>query len=296
VNFIELCECRLPLNRKERYYTGTVFPALVCSENFKYFDLFLKLLNHGGEPFDVSTDNVNIQFFTEYGLTESLFADKELFKEFFPDTPGTRDTPDILILINGPKPLLIAIEAKLYESFFKNQLVNQMNRQEKGVLVHLRKKWPKLRVVHAALLPKWIAEAKNFGDLPPAPGLDDPRPVITWEGIHAAFEEIASAQYFLEVLKAAISKNLTADRTGNAEDRMTGEDISIHFRDDTWPFHTMGRQSGLRGVLTDIKGGDWKKREYEVSSSLIPANRNWFLISTFNELVDHMEGAPSRSA
>ena len=92
MSFIGLCEHMLPLNRKERYYTGTVFPALVCAENFKYFDRFLALLNHGGEFFDVSTDNVNIQFFTEYGLFDSLFSDKKArFKEFFPDTLGTRD-------------------------------------------------------------------------------------------------------------------------------------------------------------------------------------------------------------
>jgi hypothetical protein len=154
VNFIKLCESRLPINRKERYYTATVFPALVCAENFKHFDRFLTLLQHGSEPVDVRIDNVNIQFFTEYGLAEALFVDKVLFKEFFPDAPGTRDTPDILILINGPEPLLIAIEAKMYGSVFKGQLVTQMDRQERGVLVHLRNRWPTLRVVHAALL-KW---------------------------------------------------------------------------------------------------------------------------------------------
>jgi len=295
----------LPLNRKERYYTGTVFPALVCAENFKYFDRFLALLNHGGEFFDVSTDNVNIQFFTEYGLFDSLFSDKKArFKEFFPDTLGTRDIPDILILIqprpsDGLAPLLIAIEAKMFGLCFRGQLMAQMDRQEKGVVDYLRKQWPSppLHVVHAALLPRAMAMAPNFGDLPLGLG-GDPRPVITWEEIHAAFKDVASAQYFLNVLGAAISKyrDLIRDETGNAQDRITGEDILIRFRDDSWSFRTgtMGRQSGLRGVLKDIKEGSWKKREYDVNSSSMPANQNWFLISTFIELVDHLEGAPSR--
>jgi hypothetical protein len=221
VNSITLHECRLPINRKERYYTATVFPGLVCAENFRYFDRFLTLLNLGGKHFDVRTD----QFFTEYGLAEALFADKARVNEFFPDAPGGRDTPDIVILItNGPEPLLIAIEAKMYGSFFKGQLEAQMDRQEKGVLVHLRNRWPRLRVVHAALLPKLIAEAKNFGSLRPAPGLSDPRPVITWEGIHAAFKDVESAQYFLEVLNAAISKFPCLKwHDGLVEAQITGE-------------------------------------------------------------------------
>jgi hypothetical protein len=185
--------------------------------------------------------------------------------------------------------LLIAIEAKMYGSFFIGQLVDQMDRQEKKVLAHFRNRWPRLRVVHAALKPRSIA--KNFGDLPPAPGVGDLRPVITWEGIFAAFEDVLSVQYFLEVLKAAISQfpELIAVRKGLAEAQITGEDIKDRFgNDEKWPYHTMGRKDGLRGVLEDIKGGSWKKQEYPVNSSSIPATPNWFLISTFTELVDHI--------
>jgi hypothetical protein len=34
----------LPLNRRERFYTGSVLPAIVCFENFKYLDWFLNLI------------------------------------------------------------------------------------------------------------------------------------------------------------------------------------------------------------------------------------------------------------
>ena len=71
MSFAELCNRMLPLNRKERYYTATVLPGIICTENFKYFGRFLKLLNLGSARFDVA-DNVNIQFFTEYGLAEAL--------------------------------------------------------------------------------------------------------------------------------------------------------------------------------------------------------------------------------
>ncbi len=34
---------RLPLNRKERYYTGTVLPMIVCCDEFAHFGRFLRL-------------------------------------------------------------------------------------------------------------------------------------------------------------------------------------------------------------------------------------------------------------
>jgi hypothetical protein len=40
----ELLEKRLPLNRKEVYFTATVLPAIICADGFCRFDRFLKLL------------------------------------------------------------------------------------------------------------------------------------------------------------------------------------------------------------------------------------------------------------
>jgi hypothetical protein len=46
---------RLPVNRKERYYTGTVLPGIVCQDGFKYFDrLFCQKLHIGGLRFRVA--------------------------------------------------------------------------------------------------------------------------------------------------------------------------------------------------------------------------------------------------
>ena len=30
----------LPLNRKERYYTGTILPYIICYQDFKHIQLF----------------------------------------------------------------------------------------------------------------------------------------------------------------------------------------------------------------------------------------------------------------
>ena len=188
MNFIELCERRLPLNRKERYYTGTDFPAIVCTEDFKHFGRFLKLLNQElkrqsppsqidleAVSFEVSGSGVNIQFFTEYSLAESIFT-KEA-KARFPEPPETNETPDIMILINAPAPLLIAIEAKMYSAVSESYLRDEMGHQTSAILEPLKKVWPGLRVVHAALLPQPMK--KQFCEFP--------GPVITWDATRGNF-------------------------------------------------------------------------------------------------------------
>ncbi len=245
----DLIRTRLPLNRNERYYTGTVFPAIVCADNFKNFNKFLTLVNCNDAIFNVFAQSTNIQFFTEYGLFESLFV-TDRFKTFYPNVGGTRDTPDILIFIDGSAPLLIAIEAKMYGSVSRGDLIDQMNRQEKEVLLRLKKEWPSLHVVHLALLPEPIA--KKFGDL--GPGLDgfSSRSVITWEKLYESFLDVESAQYFLEVLNVAILNYPTLKSDGtigrNAQGRLTGQDIVTSFQNKTCPYQISNNGSAERSA------------------------------------------------
>src|SRR5271169_2774544 len=71
----QLLDTHLPLNRKEVFFTATVLPAIICADNFKHFDRFLKLLGLRDIPIDVSVEQANIQFFTEYCLAESIYGD-----------------------------------------------------------------------------------------------------------------------------------------------------------------------------------------------------------------------------
>lgn len=145
-----LLDTRLPLNRKEAFFTATVLPAILCADSFKHFDRFLNLLDVRDIPIDSGVEQANIQFFTEYCLAESIYGDVPKF----PDAPRERVRPDMMIFIEGPEPLLIAIEAKLYASTQASDLNMEMENQEKHVLSYLRKRWPGLRTVHAALLPE----------------------------------------------------------------------------------------------------------------------------------------------
>lgn len=57
----------LPLNRKEKFYTATVLPQIICSDNFRNFRLFLDLIPNMQPKLVVLPDATanNILFLTE---------------------------------------------------------------------------------------------------------------------------------------------------------------------------------------------------------------------------------------
>src|SRR5688572_2360014 len=123
----------LPMNRKERYFTGTVFPGIVCAENFRYFGRLLELIP--GCPvveIDADPERTNVQLFTEYGFMESVYG--EVTRARFTQPPAYRDTPDILLLIEGVPRILIGLEAKMYDTPTQEALEEQVTRQRRYVL------------------------------------------------------------------------------------------------------------------------------------------------------------------
>jgi len=65
----------LPLNRKERFYTGTVLPAIICYDNFRYLNRFFKLIRGYNRELSIfpNSDKNNILFQTEYSFKESVY-------------------------------------------------------------------------------------------------------------------------------------------------------------------------------------------------------------------------------
>jgi hypothetical protein len=274
-----LFSTRLPINRKERYYTGTVLPAIVGQDNFKHFDRFLRLLKIESVSLRTNTDCTNFQFFTEYGFVESIFGEGTLAR--FVGAPSKRDTPDIVILIEGEHPVLVAIEAKMFDRVSHRGLVAQMARQ-KLILDYLARIWPGLQVVHTALLPACLrCELQLTSPL-----------VITWEDIIEAYSDLSPGSYMLGVLQCALEQYETLRSTApsfrdNADAKVSGNGILFMFESGTLPFRTMGRQGGLSGSLlaSDLRHERWKTRIYEVSANPEPANSNWFTIEQFVELI-----------
>ena len=87
---------RLPLNRKERYYTGTVLPMIVAGDGFMHLHRLLALcgLDHvqvqddGATPLQGQQD---VQFFTEYNFAESVFRPEDMQR--FDTTAQWKRTP-----------------------------------------------------------------------------------------------------------------------------------------------------------------------------------------------------------
>lgn len=275
----QLLDTRLPLNRKEAFFTATVLPSIICADSFKHFDRFLNLLDLRDIPIDISMEQANIQFFTEYCLAESIYDKRTVDR--FPDAPSEKDRPDLMIFIEGSEPLLIAVEGKVYASTQASDLNWQMENQEKHVLSYLRDQWSGLRLVHVALLPE--AMKKEFGSLVT-------RRIVTWEDILIEYEDLDSARYFYAILRIALRDYETLRAKNglpDADGMLTGADIFHGHQNDDLEFQTMGRQGGIHGdpLNDDITKNRWQKQHYYVRRPSVPLTKNWFLVSDFVALI-----------
>src|SRR4051794_6988663 len=102
----ELFATALPINRKERYYTGTVLPALLCADSMRHLS---RLIDHLGLPeldIRVSPSDCTLEFFTEYSPVESAVGPAK--GDFAGLAHLPKDTPDVVIFVSQPTPTLIA--------------------------------------------------------------------------------------------------------------------------------------------------------------------------------------------
>lgn len=273
----ELIKTQLPMNRKERFFTGTVLPMIIAKNNFQHLHLLLSAL--GIEPIPKITAQppfTNIQFFTEYSLLESLHRTDRIFK----DLPATKDTPDLIILIDEPEnKILIALEAKMYSSPRLEELEKQMKVQG-NILRSISKTLNVNATYHFALLPEEL-ESKQF-------------PIITWQTICELFDPVTKDDYFMMMLKLALQEYPTLASSSessygkNNQKSMSGLDIYESFKNQTLENQFMGRDKGINGQLleNDLLSGDWKTRKYETRKTELFSNRNWFAVEEFVKKID----------
>lgn len=277
----DLLTTELPMNRKERFFTGTVFPMIVCADEFKYFDRLLALMPESPRlSIDPDPDQTNIEFFTEYGLMESIYGPS---KERFVEALVYRDTPDIICLIKDEQKTLLAFEAKMYDRPSREAVEEQMRRQREFVLDYLQVGLSVETVLHAALLPEGLLE--EFGGFA--------YPVITWETLLETFAADRRDDYWMRMLRLAL--NAWPDLVGpgaefsrNADDHLRGSEILNRFEKGDVEFLLMGRNEGLNGgpLDDDLKSGGWRKKVYQVRrEGPLPNKKNWFLIADFVDQV-----------
>ncbi len=275
---------RLPINRKERYYTGTVLPMIVASDGFEHFGQFLALCGVPEVAVEADPAFTNVQFFTEYGFKESLVDGAE--KRF--SDPGGRDTPDLVVYVESDTPLLLGVEAKVFHRPSIADLEKQVRTQAELLSVMADGVDTRPSVHQVALLPS------GFG----APERIDEVPVLTWERVADTFRDIAPA-YWIGVLDEALRRysrlaSQAGNKTGfetfgqNCDAKISGQEIYDRYRRADTTYTWMGRIWGLSGqkLQKDIETGKWRKQKYEVSCDPLPGERNWFPIEDFIKKIE----------
>jgi len=276
MSIAHLADTGLPFNRKERFFTGTVLPMLVCAADFAHFSRLTELVGLGPIEVDARPSSANVQFFTEYSFVESVVGEAKLR---FPGAPVRKDTPDVLIHVGGPRRALIAIEAKMYDRPTRAELNEQLAAQA----TLLRYVAGQLDVdtahtAHVTLLPAPLAA--EIGALSV--------PTLTWERLMETYADVAPP-YFLEVLRVALERyhQLASPRPRptfgvNAEMKLTGAEIHEQHRAGSLVTPWMGRKGGLSGpeLTKDVASGAWRAQSYECSSKLVQ-NPNWFTVAEF---------------
>jgi hypothetical protein len=239
VSIGDLLQTALPLNRKERFYTATILPALVCSQSFAHFHLLADALNVDVDV-RIHADDCTVLFFTEYSLIESLVGNAAALCPELATLP--KDTPDVVVLVTEPHPVLIAIEAKMFDRPSKNDLLRQLAAQQ----LQLTKIVPILanhlgstdvQLVHAALLPKQLAD--RVGDL----GV----PCLTWEWLRDTYSDV-DQPYFHGLLSYALDHYTELlSPFGFNDNEVAGAALVAQALagDGAWPY--MGVRGGLHG-------------------------------------------------
>ena len=266
---------QFPLNRKERFYTGTVFPALVGVDDFAHLGRFLSCA--GLPPLEVSGDpgGTRLLLFTEYGFKESLKG--PIVEQF--DDPVGRDTPDIVLYLvpDGDDPgLLLGVEAKMFHRPSRAELEGQLAVQRE-LLTSMAASLGVPEPTLVALLPEPLARA--LGPLP------EPVVTLTWEALADTYRDVAPG-YWLAMLDAALDRyeELASSTTRNDHHRMSGLEILAAAGAESFEYRFIGRQGGkgAQPFAEDFDpDGRWRGRVYQLRTTELLGNSNWFEIEAF---------------
>lgn len=281
----------LPFNRKEQFFTGTVLPMILASNDFRNLRQFLTMCDVHVDAGDEVFSSQSMQFFTEYAFQESLIrkADRRRFDAVKVD----RDTPDLVIVVDR---WIVVIEAKMFHRPSMLSISDQMKDQAK--LINIWKTAAGLadfEVRHLALLPAGLLE----GIAPTTVTIE----YKTWEEIAKAFKGSAPA-FWMDQLEHALhywSKLAPKKASGaNKQGRRTGleihaGDVFVREGDPIYEvdgpgvrFNFMGCNGGLGGKVMrkHLEGKDWEDVSFEVRVDPVAVpHKNWFEIDAFLEVL-----------
>ena len=257
-DFCKYLEKELPLNRKERFYTGTVLPSLLFHKGLSIFYDFLKSLRGFPEEINEINTGDNFLFYTEYNLKESA-GQRNVGEKI---ETATKDSPDCIIEFLTPVKLFVVVEAKMFSKASQTGLKRQMSAQQKAVISVLKStyKLTDQQILHIALVPKalGITECVDYQ-------------VVYWDFFieEKMFSKLQDNRFFNYLMFALDHYGELVQKGGtgklkHVEGYLSGEEIyrKAKQRNIIW----IGRQGGKKNFLADIQTDKWRSRQYCFSS------------------------------
>jgi len=275
--FEKILQKELPMNRKERFYTGTVLPALLFNNGLSNFFRFLSGIPGLPESVNEKATGNDFLFYTEYNLKESGGSKSAGAKIAAP----TRDTPDVLIEILSPRVFII-IEAKMFENLTQDKFNLQMKAQRKAVIEPLMAAFHvgEEQIFHLALLPRKLGFQSNpdYHIMHWETFLDDPGLATK----NCCF--INYLRYALENMDTL--QGNAAFRASTVTSHRLGAQIIEDYKNNAtfW----IGRKGGAEAIRKDIKSGKWRRFEYSCNSESPAEGKRgqWIPVKEFIQLVE----------
>ena len=266
----------LPMNRKERFYTGTVLPSLLFHNGFSNLYRFLEAIPGFPKEVNEKTTGDRFLFYTEYNLKESA-GRSSVGTQIF---TATRDTPDVVIHILEPVFTFVVIEAKMFAKVTQAHLDRQIEAQRRAIIDVIKETYAGSRVFHIALVPgelKVQATSESYQ-------------VLNWEFFVQNEALDLQGNPFVNYLKYALdnyddlaSKSGGKALTVQAEKR--GMSVYMDYREGK--LYWIGRSGGRAAVENDVKTGVWRSKSYGINDDKPRDGRkgNWMTNREFAEIV-----------
>lgn len=280
-DFKSIVKIDLPINRKERFYTGTVLPSLLFHGGLSNLYSFLHQIK--GFPSSVNENNTkdNFLFYTEYNLKESAGSRSVGAKIY----TVTRDTPDLVIQILKPERIFIVIEAKMFSKVTHSEFNSQMRAQKSAVIDILQILYRNSKIFHVALLPQKLGLNKTS---------DDAYEIVFWEYFLNNGDLRLEDNYFLNYLRFALEnyKELVSEHTGRGstiQDLKQGCEI---FKDGKANrIYWVGRGGGRKSIENDVRNNLWENKLYGINAEKPKDGRlgNWITCKEFAQIVDSVK-------
>jgi len=266
----------LPINRKERFYTGTVLPSLLFHGGLSNLYSFLRQIR--GFPDEVKQENTKdaFLFYTEYNLKESA-GKRNVGTEIF---TATRDTPDVVIQILQPVTAFVIVEAKMFAKLTQNRFDRQMKAQKNAIIDVLTQTYQGCYAFHIALLPNKL----GFQDT------SDDYQILNWEFFLDNKGLNLQGNYFIDYLKYALKNydKLVSKAGGKAstiQAQKSGMSIYLDYKEDK--IYWVGRFGGIATIEDDVRTGAWRNKLYGINIEEPRDGRegNWVTSKEFADII-----------